>query len=186
MGHIGGGRMAGEEQITCPRSNDGRFLAGPPQRPLSERFWEKVSRSEGCWLWTASITNKGYGRLFALGTGARLAHRVSWELTHGPIPQGKCVLHRCDTPLCVRPDHLFLGSMADNARDMVQKGRQRNVPHPGETNGSARLTLGIVERMREQYHPREVGYGKLGELFGVSKSQTARIVKGQSWKNKRG
>lgn len=101
-----------------------------PRQPLSLRFWDKVERNEdGCWLWRASTDPRGYGKIVVHVDGeARLsgAHRVSWELANGPIPTGLCVLHRCDTPSCVRPDHLFLGTLADNTKDMYGKGRHGN------------------------------------------------------------
>lgn len=95
-------------------------------RPLADRFWEKVQRTEdGCWPWTGATYPFGYG---AIGRGhmrVEAAHRVSWELHHGPIPAGLKVLHRCDNPPCVNPEHLFLGTQADNMRDKQLKGRAR-------------------------------------------------------------
>jgi hypothetical protein len=91
--------------------------------PLAERFWVKVEKSDGCWLWTGSRT-KGYGYIARDNTGnPGYAHRISWEIRYGPIRGNLCVLHKCDTPLCVRPDHLFLGTKSDNAKDCVSKGR---------------------------------------------------------------
>ena len=87
------------------------------------RFWAKVAIGDGCWTWTAAITAFGYGVIQWQGK-KRPAHRIAWELTYGPIPAGKWVLHKCDNPPCVRPDHLFLGTVIDNVADMVAKGRQ--------------------------------------------------------------
>jgi hypothetical protein len=97
----------------------------PPKRDVRLRFWEKVEKSEGCWLWTASRHTDGYGRFGPNHAEAKRAHRVAYELEVGPIPPGMLVCHRCDTPLCVRPDHLFLGTIGDNNRDMEAKGRSR-------------------------------------------------------------
>jgi hypothetical protein len=119
--------------------------------PLAERFWAKVNKTDGCWEWTASRGPKGYGYFVRDGTrrpGRRSesAHRVSWEMAHGPIPEGLYVLHKCDNPPCVRPDHLFLGTKADNNRDMHQKGRN-NQPK-GEANRRAKLTEDQVRMIR--------------------------------------
>jgi hypothetical protein len=95
------------------------------KRPLDVRFWEKVMKTDGCWLWTASMDRHGYGQ-FCAGGRPKKAHRVAWFLTHGAWPTN--ALHRCDTPACVRPDHLFEGTKADNTADMMLKGRHRPVP----------------------------------------------------------
>jgi len=137
-----------------------------------ERFWEKVDCSphpKGCQLWTASITRDGYG-LFAIGRKHRLAHRVSMRLTHGSIPSGVCVLHKCDTPACVNPKHLFFGSLKDNSRDMVAKGR----------HGSAKLTPGDVRKVRKM---RATGMTqiKIARRFGVTQSTISGLCSGKHW-----
>ena len=86
------------------------------------RFWSYVTKTDDCWPWTGSIHNTGYGRMKAKHKQV-FVHRVSWEMSNGPIPNGMFVLHRCDNPPCVRPDHLFLGTKGDNNRDRVAKGR---------------------------------------------------------------
>src|SRR6266853_3758788 len=95
------------------------------RRSITERFWEKVDTTGDCWLWTASKTEFGYGQFgTARGKPSTTAHRVSWELHFGPIPDGMFVCHHCDTPPCVKPDHLFLGTHEQNQLDMLLKGRQ--------------------------------------------------------------
>ena len=95
------------------------------RRPLEERFWEKVDKTPTCWLFQAAVTSNGYGHFSVGGRagGRRRAHRVAWELTFGPIPDGLFVLHRCDTRLCVNPTHLFLGTLRETTQDMWSKGR---------------------------------------------------------------
>lgn len=97
-----------------------------PESTLAARFWEKVDRAEGCWLWTGAKSS-GYGKIQRgqRGAGYVWAHRVAWELTVGPIPDGLQVLHACDNPPCVNPAHLFLGTRSDNMRDAASKGRLR-------------------------------------------------------------
>lgn len=99
---------------------------GRPARPLGERFWENVcpEPNSGCFLWMGSVIKQGYGRIRRENCGPGLtAHRASWEIHYGAIPEGMCVLHKCDTPSCVRPEHLFLGTNKDNTQDCIAKGR---------------------------------------------------------------
>lgn len=99
--------------------------------PLEERFWPKVDKSPGkgpngdCWLWTGCKLPKGYGQIGIANVPA-LAHRVSYELANGPIPEGLHVLHACDNPSCVNPTHLLAGTPKDNMQDMISKGRKKN------------------------------------------------------------
>lgn len=110
---------------------------------ILERFIDKFipEPNSGCWLWTAYTLPKGYGRIKVDGK-AVLAHRVSHELHVGPIPEGLHVLHRCDTPSCVNPDHLFLGTPQDNMTDKMQKGR--HVALKGSEHVRAKLTEGFA------------------------------------------
>lgn len=103
----------------CGRVCQGKAL----RRPLPERFWAKVNKTGECWLWTASFDGRGYGQIGAGPGRNKRSHRVAWELTYGPIPEGMYVCHHCDTKACVRPDHLFLGTHGDNVRDMIAKKR---------------------------------------------------------------
>jgi hypothetical protein len=116
--------------------------------PLETRFWAKVVKSDGCWLWTGCRSVKagtgqlGYGQIRVGGMQslrATTAHRVSWMLAHGPVPEGCDICHRCDNPACVRPDHLFLGSRQDNVKDMHGKKRW--------PASSIRLPVSLVPRL---------------------------------------
>lgn len=101
------------------------------RRPPDVRFWKHVRKTESCWIWTGG-TITGYGQFHPTDTRVMKAHRFSWELHYGPIPAGLWVLHRCDTPPCVRPDHLFLGTHADNMADARAKGRLRRRKELGQ------------------------------------------------------
>ena len=107
------------------RSRADKGIPRPYRRiPLAVRFWAKVQKTDGCWLWTGGLKVAGYGGFYTDRRGRSvLAHRVAWELTNGPIPEGLDCLHTCDTPSCVRPDHLFLGTHADNMQDAARKGK---------------------------------------------------------------
>lgn len=122
VAHLQHLRKGATTSCGCYRADVRRARA---PRPLAERFWAKIQKTEGCWLWIGGHNAEGYGRL---GRGERgsvidYAHRVSWEIANGPIPDGLWALHRCDNPRRVRPDHLFLGDRSDNMRDCYAKGR---------------------------------------------------------------
>lgn len=158
------------------------------------RFWAKVMKGPRCWLWSASRSRAGYGKFGAGGRfGLTSAHRFSWELHHGPIPPGMCICHRCDNPPCVRPDHLFLGTLADNNADMKAKGRGAR----GKRNGSqtcperlvrgsrqptAKLTEGAVEAMRLA-HARGERQKVLADRFHVSRAAICNALQGKTWKH---
>lgn len=139
------------------------------------RFFEKISHDpvSGCWLWTAGCCADGYGN-FRNGKMVG-AHRVSWELHVGPIPDGLCVLHTCDNPPCVNPTHLFLGTHADNIADRDSKGRQAG----GERHGCAKLTADDVRRIQTNRDPQRV----IADKYGVSPRTISNIQCGRSWKH---
>lgn len=141
---------------------------GPKPKSVAERFWSKVVKSAECWLWNGTKNNHGYGMLLD-GPGKRLAHRISWELHFGSIPHRQNVLHRCDNPACVRPEHLFLGSMQANSVDMYKKGRWGN-------QYAVRLSSTDGERIRKLYAGGEVTQEALAALFDVHQTTISRIV----------
>lgn len=119
--------MSAAAHTRRPRAFCSRRCSQFRREPLAERFWRFVQKTDGCWLWTGSTSKEGYGKLSGGNRGASplVASRVSWLLHFGPVPEGMHILHACDTPSCVRPNHLFPGTAATNARDMVSKGRHR-------------------------------------------------------------
>lgn len=98
----------------------------------AEKFWQKVNKTESCWLWKGCVNTTGYGMVNWAGKKNIVAHRLVWKLTNGQIPDGLQVLHRCDITRCVNPQHLFLGTIQDNAADRVAKGRTRHRYQPLE------------------------------------------------------
>jgi len=112
-----------------------------------EKFWDYVEKGDGCWVWKRSFGRKGYGQVFIEGKH-KVASRVAWELTNGPIPEKILVLHHCDNPPCCRPDHLFLGTSLDNVRDMQKKGRQKYWVEPAQLS-IRKLTSEQVREIRQ-------------------------------------
>ncbi|WP_242217995.1 HNH endonuclease signature motif containing protein [Shinella zoogloeoides] len=158
-----------------------RPIAVTPE--LVARFWLKVHKTNGCWLWTAKRQNGGYGVIHR-GTAKNdtaYAHRVSYAIASGKDPGAKAVCHRCDNPSCVKPDHLFLGTMAENVADMITKGRKA-VParRRGETNPTAKLTTAQVLEIRARSAIGE-GSGSLGRAFGMDSSTIRAIVRREIW-----
>jgi hypothetical protein len=148
------------------------------RQPLADRFWTKVRKTDGCWLWTGCVGSHGYGEIWSAETAGRLTtHRVSWELHHGPIPEGMSVLHRCDVRACVNPAHLFLGTDTDNMADKTAKRRHRF----GERHHGATLTEADVRAIRDRWQRGGVTQRDLADAFGVDPSQVSRILSGDAW-----
>lgn len=123
--------------------------------------------------------NEGYGRLI-MRTGVHiLVHRMSWMLYHGLITRHEVVCHACDTPLCVRPEHLFLGDAIINNADRHAKGRSKGPK--GEANANCKLTPEQVKEIRRLYVPYKVSTPKLGKQFGVHSSTISAIINGETW-----
>lgn len=175
---------------------------GRPRTPIAERFWPRVQKGGPgeCWEWMGGRFPTGYGACWD-GDRTGKAHRISWEMAHGSIPNGMCVLHRCDNPPCVNPDHLFLGTIDDNNRDMMAKGRGvfpgPKRPATGDRNGSrttpasrprgervatAKLTESQAKeiiRLAAAGKPRRV----IAALFGIHYLHVCRIFRGGCWKH---
>lgn len=172
------------------------------KRPLAERFWEKVDKNgpvmpvmrTKCWVWTASCEKRnGYGQLGIGGGRWERAHRVSWSLHVGTIHEDKCVLHHCDNPKCVRPDHLYLGTKKNNAQDRERRGRSNHAvgsrhgryTHPGQTSGSLNGRAKLNEEMVRELLRRHFQLGEkkaaLAREFKLSKTSVGHIVSGKLW-----
>jgi HNH endonuclease len=152
-----------------------------PSIPLSTRFWANVRKTHGCWEWTASTTNRGYGRLRRNGSTSDSAHRISWELHFGKIPDGLCVLHDCDNRRCVRPDHLFLGTQLDNVRNMDAKNR-RSRPK-GSQNVRAKLTEADVLTIRACHAIGDTTLQVLASRYNVNKTAIWKIIQRKRWQH---
>lgn len=158
---------------------------------LKDRLLNKRNITDnGCWEFTGYLNNKGYGEI-GKGTraeGLMLAHRASYEVHVGPIPDGMIIMHTCDNPKCFNPEHLQLGTMKDNYDDMVSK--KRNVVTYGEAHGNTKLTKKDIEQIKKEYIPaikRGRGYKSnstaLAEKYGVTRQYIAQILKGDWRKN---
>lgn len=158
------------------------------QMNMEQVFWSHVAKSDDCWAWTASLNRKGYGQFeFSVPSRRTIrAHRASWTIHFGEVPPGMWVLHKCDNPACVRPDHLFLGTNVDNVRDKINKGRQVK----GIGHYCARFTEDQVRSIREE-HIRGLSPGKmrvgsmryLAKKYGVGFSAIQSIINRRTWKH---
>ncbi len=150
------------------------------------RFNEKyfTEPNSGCWLWSDAGDKNGYGRI-QIGKGNTLkAHRISHLLFNGPVPNDLLIIHNCDTPPCVNPKHLRLGTIADNNKDMMSRGRYvcGGKPHPGEKNGRAKLTEKDVNQIRFDYLMSKK-MTVMAQKYGVHVSVIDRICHNRSWKH---
>lgn len=143
-------------------------------RPVKERFEEKFRITPGCWVWTAALGKKGYGH-FWNGSHPVPAHRMSYELYEGEIPNGLHVLHRCDNVLCVNPSHLFLGTNLENVIDKIEKDR-----HPrGSKASTAKLTEEQVMAIRADMRSQR----KIAADYGVSHTIIGYIKSNATWRH---
>ena len=133
--------------------------------PNAKPFWDQVDVAmdpKKCWEWTGTLFRNGYGRA-CVDRKSVGAHRRSWELLNGPIPDGMYVCHSCDNRKCVRPGHLFLGTPAENMQDMVDKGRSLS----GSRNHNSKLTETEVVEIRERYAAGGITQAELARQYGV-------------------
>lgn len=157
-----------------------RCTNGPARDAAEARFWSRVDRSAECWLWLGPTAGSNrYGQLRFRGRTIR-AHRLAWELTNEPITEGMSVCHRCDQPLCVNPNHLFLGSHAENMHDMAAKGRATK--RRGADVHGARLDESAVRAIRA-LNAVGVSQRELARQFGVSQHAVWGVVHRKTWQH---
>jgi len=166
------------------------------RKSVEERFWERVdktNRDDNCWVWLGSKDKDGYGHLMYKGRRWQGAHRVSWEMVNGEIPEGICICHECDHPWCVNPDHLFPGTSQDNTHDRMVKGRSAKgfcngqYTHPekrcrGEHHPRARYSWVEICEIRERFSAGGVTRGQLAREYSTDTTNITRILKGDVWK----
>lgn len=182
--HIGARCLA---QRDCAMTPDySARKRGKPTMPIEQRLIAhmKINPISGCWEWQGN-TRGGYGRL-TIGSRKNesrksvSAHRLSYEVYKGTIPEGYEVCHTCDNRRCINPDHLFVGTRQENVDDRERKGR--NIVHCGESNPRAKLTQKDVLRMRQRKVQEKTSYEKLAKEYGVSKRTAQDAIKGDHWK----
>ena len=166
-----------------------RSTFGKTKVSLEKRFWGKVSKKgdDECWPWTGKRDIFGYGIIRPVRQSDIRAHRLSYELHYGPIPEGLSVCHRCDNPCCVNPAHLFVGTHQENMADMAAKGRQVFQRRPerathGEQHYAAKLDSSSIVAIRQR---RENGeqLDQIARSYGVSKQTIWRAVHRKTWKH---
>lgn len=147
--------------------------------PLEERLKRQYEPDgSGCWLWTGATDSDGYGWIKDDGD-QRLAHRVSYEVHLEEIPDGKMVLHKCDTPPCVNPAHLYVGTNSDNMKDAWERGGNSDRDLKGENHYNANLTDEEVVTIRERMHTEDILQRDLADEYGVSQSTISAICRGK-------
>jgi hypothetical protein len=147
---------------------------------FEKRFWSKVTKSGGCWDWGKTINTNGYGVFYVARFRPVAAHRLAYEMAHGPVPDGLCVCHTCDNRKCVNPAHLFLGTNADNVADRESKGRGR----PSNPKGSASWAATLDEKKVLAIRKQLSAGGKQTEVakaFGISQSTISQIKRRKTW-----
>ena len=148
------------------------------QEPIVDRFWRHVKKTGTCWLWTGTVLSHGYGQISlghpsTPGSKRWRAHRFSWELHHGAVPEGMVVRHKCDNPVCVNPSHLELGTQADNVRDSIHRHRRNAF-------GIQKLNPDDVRVIREQA-ARGIRHKDIAQAFQVGRSTVTGIVLRKTW-----
>ena len=182
-------------------------MQGTRPSRVKERFFSRIQKTDNCWNWTGHIEYNGYGSM-SIKHKNRSTHRISYEIHFGKIPDGLCVLHKCDNKKCVNPSHLFLGTQLDNVKDRDQKGHTakgathgskthpERVPrgdkngmrtHPekvrkGEQVNTVKLTEKQVLKIRKMYRTGKYTQKQLAKIFNVNQTNISWIVTNRTWK----
>lgn len=150
---------------------------------VEERFFRHISKTEYCWNWQGRLVGKGYGSIGLGGRGAKqkLVHRLSYEIHKGQIPEGMVVMHKCDNPRCVNPDHLEASTQSQNIKDAFSRGRKINLPSgvQGDDHGASKLTSKDVLEIRES----TLSMNTIAKLYGVSRSAIERVRYRKTWRH---
>ena len=160
-------------------------MAKPTQKDI-DRFWSKVdirSKSE-CWEWMAFCKPNGYGQFQLKRNKPVYAHRFVWLIIHGVWPD-KNILHECDNPPCVNPNHLFEGTQLDNIHDCIKKGRFVNKNNTGIKNPNVKLTEKDIRQIRREYVAKDKNFGAkpLAKKYGVKPAAISKIITRRNWKH---
>jgi len=158
-------------------------LVARKRTSVEVRFWKFVDKTSDCWIWTGAKTLNGYGTI-GLGSkkdGKEMSHRLSYKIHKGEIPDGMYILHSCDNPSCVNPDHLRFGTAKENTHDAMDKNRFIKPPiHVGENNPKAKITAEQAREIRDNNHIKAKYYA---EKYSLHISTVLRIRRGRTWKD---
>ena len=158
-----------KENACCSRPCKGKAQSKSMKQDLAQRFWEKVNKTETCWIWTGAMLKTGYGSIRVDGKALR-AHRVAYELTHGPIPNGMLLRHSCDNPKCINPAHLIPGTKRENTQDALDRGQHV----VGEDHYKAKIPNHAIDTIRAALAAGVPGK-YLAKQFGVDPSTISQI-----------
>jgi hypothetical protein len=149
------------------------------KRNPADRFWEKVIKAKECWIWIGSLNAGGYGQFAIRRQTPILAHRFSWQLANGPIPERAHILHSCDTPACVNPAHLFLGDQRANNADCTAKGRRPC----GVKVPNAKLNEDSVRTIRHRYSSGCATVCQMAREYRTSHTTISNLLRGKAWRH---